>query len=54
VVAALLNAASGSVNYPLTTTQVIAAFQQAIAPGGNIEGTKNTFDRFNNLGCPLN
>ena len=52
-VAALLNAGSGAPDYPLTTAQVIAAFDAAFA-SGQYEAQKNIFDRFNNLGCPLN
>ena len=50
--AALLNASS-SVDYPYTVAEVIAMTQAAIN-GGDIEGTKDTFDEANNLGCPLN
>lgn len=54
-VAALLNTASASVSYDLTTAQVIASFNTAYASGdaGTIEAQKNTFDMLNNLGCPL-
>jgi hypothetical protein len=52
-VAALLNAASGSVNYPYTTAQVIAKVQAAFATG-NFEAHKNDFVAANELGCPLN
>ncbi len=52
-VAALLNAANPDVNYDLSTAQVIAAFNAAIA-GGDIEGTKDEFADFNEQGCPLN
>jgi hypothetical protein len=52
-VAALLNASNSSVGYPLTVSQVIAKVQAAIA-GGTIEQTKNEFEAFNELGCPLN
>jgi hypothetical protein len=52
-VAALLNASSPDVAYPLTVSQVIAKVQAAIA-GGTIEQTKNEFEQFNELGCPLN
>jgi hypothetical protein len=51
--AALLNASSAGVAYPLTVSQVIARVQAAIA-GGTIEQTKNEFEGFNELGCPLN
>jgi len=52
-VAALLNASSSGVDFDLTTAQVIAAFN-AVFPGGNYEGQKNTFERLNQQGCPLN
>jgi hypothetical protein len=52
-VAALLNASNSDVGYPLTVSQVIARVQAAIA-GGTIEQTKNEFEQFNELGCPLN
>ncbi|HXE57407.1 MAG TPA: hypothetical protein VNK43_05360 [Gemmatimonadales bacterium] len=52
-VAALLNAASGGVDYDLTVQQVIDGFNAAY-PGGDIEGTKNRFEGFNQQGCPLN
>ena len=50
-VAALLNADQGF--YPLTEAQVLADFQAAVG-GGDVEGTKNTFAGYNELGCPLN
>jgi hypothetical protein len=52
-VAALLNSAPGGPAYPLTTAQVIAAFNAAFA-SGVYEAQKDIFDRNNNLGCPLN
>jgi hypothetical protein len=52
-VAALLNSAPGAPNYPMTTSQVIAAFNAAYA-SGNYETQKNIFERYNELGCPLN
>ncbi|HKG94779.1 MAG TPA: hypothetical protein VKA84_22890 [Gemmatimonadaceae bacterium] len=51
--AALLNAAHPSVGYNLTPSQVISMVQAAFAPGGDIEGTKNKFEAFNEQGCPL-
>jgi hypothetical protein len=51
-VAALLNASSPDVDYPLTVSEVIAKVQAAIA-NGTIEQTKNEFESFNELGCPL-
>jgi hypothetical protein len=52
-VAALLNAASGDVDYDLTALQVINAFN-AVYPGGDYESLKNRFDLLNNQGCPIN
>jgi hypothetical protein len=52
-VAALLNAASSGVSFDLTVTEVINVFNAAF-PSGNIEGTKNTVELFNQQGCPLN
>lgn len=52
-VAALLNAASSGVDYPLSTAQVISQFN-AVYPGGNYEGLKNTFEGYNESYCPLN
>jgi len=51
-VAGLLAASHPDVAYTLTTAEVIAAVQNAIATG-TIESTKNTLDRYNNQGCPL-
>ena len=52
-VAALLNAASPGVDYPLTVAQVISGFN-AVFPGGDYETLKNRWAAFNELGCPLN
>lgn len=53
-VAALQNAASTIVDYPLTVAQVQARYTAAVAAGTDaIEAQKDEFDRFNNLGCPL-
>jgi hypothetical protein len=55
-VAALLNSAQPNVDYPLTTAQVIARVNAALA--SNNRNTMLTLaarlDAFNNLGCPLN
>jgi hypothetical protein len=51
-VAALLNAASGGVDYPWTVQQVINAFN-GVFPGGDYETLKNQLEGFNELGCPL-
>jgi hypothetical protein len=54
-VAALLNAASSSVNYDLTPQQVIDSFN-SVYPGtnGQYESLKNMFEGYNQQGCPLN
>ena len=52
-VAALLNAASGGVNYPYTVSEVISGFD-GVFPNGDYEGQKNLFAVANELGCPLN
>jgi hypothetical protein len=54
-VAALLNAASPNVDYPLTTAEVISQVNAALA--SNNRNTMLAFasrlDSYNNLGCPL-
>ena len=50
-VAALLNAASADVDYPLSVAQVIAQTNAAIA-SGDYEATKDLFDEYNNLTAP--
>ena len=52
-VAALLNAASPGVEYPLTTSQVISKFNAAYA-SGRYEATKNEFAALNERNCYLN
>jgi hypothetical protein len=52
-VAALLNAASAGVDYDMTVAEVIAAFNAAF-PGGDYDALKDTFEDFNEQGCPLN
>lgn len=54
-VAALLNAASPSVAYPQTRTQVIEEVRFALASGdrGLMLSLASTLDAYNNLGCPL-
>lgn len=52
-VAALLNGASGGVDYDQSAQAVIDAFN-AVFPGGDYEGQKNIFAAFNEQGCPLN
>jgi hypothetical protein len=51
-VAALLNASSPGVSFDLTSGEVISGFQSAI-DGGDIDGTKDTFEGYNEQGCPL-
>jgi len=52
-VAALLNAASYGVAYPVTADQIIALVQSAYATG-QFEAAKNKLAAYNELGCPLN
>ena len=52
-VAALLNAQSNGVAYPLTTAQVIAGFN-AVFPGGDYETLHLRWAAFNEAGCTLN
>jgi hypothetical protein len=54
-VAALLNAVSPNVDYPITSAQVISLVQAAVASGNAnlIEATKNTLEKYNELGCPI-
>jgi hypothetical protein len=52
-VAALLNAASSGVEYPITTAQVISGFN-AVFPGGDYETLHLRWAAFNEAGCPLN
>ena len=55
-VAALLNAAHPNVDYPLTTAQIIANVNAAIATNNRstILGVKDILAGFNERGCPLN
>ncbi len=54
-VAALLNAASPDVSYPLTEAEIIADVNTALASDRNAMLTLATeLDMYNNLGCPLN
>jgi hypothetical protein len=52
-VSAYLNALA--VDYPLSAAEVVEDFNAAFASGDakQIEATKDRFDEFNNLGCPL-
>lgn len=52
-VAALLNSASGEVEYDLSPQEVIDAFN-AVYPDGPFNPLKNRFEAFNEQGCPLN
>ncbi len=51
-VAALLNAASGPLNYDLSVAEVIAAFNN-VYPGGNYEALKKLFEGFNTQDCSI-
>jgi hypothetical protein len=53
--AALLNAVSPNVNYPITSVQVIALTKAALDSGNAtlIEQTKNQLESYNQLGCPI-
>jgi hypothetical protein len=55
-VAALLNSASPGVNYPLTTAEVIAQVNTALASQNRstMLALAGQLDSDNNLGCPLN
>ena len=55
-VAALLNSAHPDVDYPLTTAEVIAAVNAALASNdrNTMLALASTLDAANNLGCPLN
>ncbi len=55
-VAALLNSADPTVDYPLTTSQVISQVNAALASGSRstMLTLAATLDGYNNLGCPLN
>jgi hypothetical protein len=54
-VAALLNAASPDVDYPLSTAEVISAVNAALASGDRdtMLDLAGVLDANNNLGCPL-
>ena len=54
-VAALLNASSPGVDYPLTTQQVLNLVNGVLCGTDKdaIDAVKNRLDRLNNLGCPL-
>jgi len=54
-VAALLNSASPGVDYPLTTAEVIAQVNAALASGdrSTIIALAEQLDAYNNYGCPL-
>ena len=53
-VAALLNAFSTGVDYPLTTAQVIQLVKDAYNGTKRVETVKNQLETNNELGCPLN
>jgi uncharacterized repeat protein (TIGR01451 family) len=50
--AALLNSANSGVQFGMTTAQVIAAVQAAVA-SGNLDTLSDQFERMNERGCPL-
>ena len=54
-VAALLNAVNGTVDYPLTSAQILAQVNAAIATGNRaaILALATTLDNNNNLGCTI-
>jgi hypothetical protein len=54
-VAALLNASSNGVNYPISTAKIISDVNEALASGdrNTILTLAGTLDGYNNLGCPL-
>ena len=52
-VAALLNAQSSGVTYPISAADVISGFN-AVFPGGNYETLHLRWAAFNEAGCPLN
>ena len=52
-VAALLNVASGDVDYAYTSTKTVIDLFNNVFPGGDYEGLKNIFEGFNQLSCPL-
>jgi hypothetical protein len=54
-VAALLNASSNGVNYPISTAKIISDVNEALASGDRktILTLAGTLDGYNNLGCPL-
>ena len=52
-VAGLLNASNPNISYDLTVAQVIQMTNDALAPGGDVEGTKDVFAEFNEQGCDL-
>jgi hypothetical protein len=52
-VAALLNVASGGVDYPYNDVSAVINQFNSVFPGGDYEGLKDIFEGFNQLGCPL-
>ena len=53
--AALLNAVSPNVNYPISSSDVIAMTKAALDSGNAtlIQQTKNQLESYNSLGCPI-
>ena len=52
-VAAYLNASSTGVDYDLGAADIVSMFQ-ANYPDGELDAMKNTFEGYNEQGCPLN
>lgn len=52
-VAGLLNASNPNISYYYTESQVIQMTLDALAPGGDVEGTKDLFEYQNEMGCDL-
>lgn len=53
IVAALLNASNGDVDYDVSAAGIIDSFN-AVYPGGDYEGLKDIYADFNEQGCPIN
>ncbi|MBK9051394.1 MAG: hypothetical protein IPL78_10900 [Chloroflexi bacterium] len=54
-VAAMLNAASPDVDYPLSEAEIISDVNTALVSGRNaMLALADELDIYNNLGCPLN
>ena len=53
-VAALLNAQSPDVEYPMEVGMIISLVNEALTTGENIEELKDMLELANEMGCPLN